>query len=240
MFSFWGECIMMVGVVLVTALITGFLIHRREERKVGEFQDKILKKQRDEVLNIYQTMRGWRHDYHNHIQTIKAYLSMNRIEETLTYLDHLEEDLDCIDIAIRTGNVSLDAILSSKLSIASKKEIRVDWKACLPRKITLTDIDLCTIVGNLLDNAMEACEKIPKEKRFLRVYIGVLRKQLYISVMNATGEKHRKKLSEFITTKQGNHGLGLRRIQTIIEKYNGYIKQENEPGVFATEILLPL
>ncbi len=230
-------CLALVG---LTAFLTTFLVKRREEKRMGEFQDLVLKKQRDEVQNIYQTMRGWRHDYHNHMQTIKAYLAMGKQQETLEYLDHLEEDLDSIDIAIRTGNVSVDAILSSKMSLASKGEIRVDCKATVPQALPVTDVHLCAIIGNLLDNAMEACRDVAPEKRFIRVYIGTFQQNLYISVTNATAMKVRKQLFELVTGKTGEHGFGLKRIDRIVDSYNGFVNRKNEPGVFATEILLPL
>lgn len=227
-------------VILITVLLTAWIVHRHEEKRLGEFQDKILKKQREEVQNIYQTMRGWRHDYHNHMQTIKIYLEQQQIQETLTYLDHLEEDLDSIDIAIRTGNVSVDAILSSKVSIAAKMNINVNYKAVVPKELKVTDVHLCAIIGNLLDNAIEACEKVVETKRFLRIYIGVFKQQLYISVTNATTATRRRKLHELISEKQGEHGLGLKRIDNIAGKYGGFVNRKNEPGVFVTEVLLPL
>ncbi|MBQ7934448.1 MAG: GHKL domain-containing protein [Lachnospiraceae bacterium] len=229
-----------VVLVLFTVLVTAYLVHRREEKRMGEFQDIILKKQREEVQNIYQTMRGWRHDYHNHMQIIKAYLDRNQVRETLDYLEHLEEDLDSIDIAIRTGNVSVDAILSSKVSIASKRKIEVNYKAVVPKELQVSDVHLCAIIGNLLDNAIEACEKVEESKRFIRVYLGVFKGQLYISVTNATNATRRRKLYELITEKQGEHGLGLKRIDRIAASYDGYVNRKNEPGVFATEVLLPL
>lgn len=229
-----------VVLILLTALITALLVHRKEEKRMGEFQDNILKKQREEVQNIYQTMRGWRHDYHNHMQMIKAYLDQNQVRETLEYLDHLEEDLDSIDIAIRTGNVSVDAILSSKVSIAAKKNITVNYKAVVPKELQVSDVHLCAIIGNLLDNAIEACEKVEESGRFIRIYLGVFKEQLYISVTNATNATKRRKLHELITEKQGEHGLGLKRIDRIAAAYDGYVNRKNEPGVFATEVLLPL
>jgi hypothetical protein len=76
--------------------------------------------------------------------------------------------------------------------------------------------------------------------RFLRVYMCVQKQQLYISVSNATNEVIRKLDREYITNKRGNHGHGLRRINLIVEKHQGYINRQNEPGVFATEIMLPM
>jgi len=246
--------------ILLSVFITILIFRKRCEKRLESFQDNVLKKQRDEVQNIYQTMRAWRHDYHNHMQSIKALLSMGKEEELSEYLDNLEKDLDSIDIAIRTGNVGLDAILSSKVSIARKNNIEVNCTAKVPKELKITDVHLCAIVGNLMDNAIEACEKIARNKEksalgleqsqnmdancqpkpFIRVYIGLFKSQLYISVTNSTSEKRRKKLSELITSKTGEHGFGLHRIDKIAEKYDGYVNRKNEPGVFATEVMLPV
>lgn len=227
---------------VVSVILTVLILKNKYDRRLSDFQDSVLKKQRDEVQNIYQTMRAWRHDYHNHMQSIKAMLEMGKKEELSEYLDNLEKDLDSIDIAIRTGNVGLDAILSSKVSIARKNNIEVNCTAKVPADLKISDVHLCAIVGNLMDNAIEACEKISEgsKPRFIRVYIGLFKSQLYISVTNSTCEKHRKRLSELVTSKLGEHGFGLRRIDKLAEKYDGYVNRKNEPGVFATEVMLPL
>ena len=188
-----------------------FLSHYLERKNI-EYQNQLLARQVEEVQNIYLTMRGWRHDYHNHLQSMKAYVEM--------------------------GNVNLDAILNSKISLAEKNGIRVDYKAACPANLTVSDIDLCALIGNLIDNAVEACEGLADP--YIRLYIGVLKNQLYISVTNATKDTVRKLDSEYITTKRGNHGHGLKRINLVVEKYEGYINRQNEPGVFVTEIMLPL
>jgi sensor histidine kinase regulating citrate/malate metabolism len=101
-----------------------------------------------------------------------------------------------------------------------------------------------------MDNAIEACEKMrcstnckdPEKAvpRFIRVYIGLFKSQLYISVTNSTKEIKRRRVTELVTSKLGEHGFGLRRIDKIVEHYDGYVNRKNEPGVFATEVLLPL
>ena len=230
------------GAAVISVILTLLILKNKYDKRLSDFQDSVLKKQRDEVQNIYQTMRAWRHDYHNHMQTIKALLSMGKKQELSEYLDNLEKDLDSIDIAIRTGNVSLDAILSSKVSIARKNFIDVNCTAKVPENLKISDVHLCAIVGNLMDNAIEACEKITAGavQKFIRVYIGLFKSQLYISVTNSTCEKYRRRLSELVTSKLGEHGFGLRRIDKIAEKYDGYVNRKNEPGVFATEVMLPL
>lgn len=217
------------------------------EEKTIAYQNALLERQVQEVQNIYRTMRGWRHDYHNHLQSMKAYVKMGEYGRLEEYLALLENDLDHVNQLIESGNVNLDAILNSKLSLALKNGIAVDYTAECPEHLAVSDIDLCALIGNLIDNAVESCEKVVKAREeggkdtpFLRLYIGVLKKQLYISVANATTETVRKPDSEYFTNKRGNHGHGLRRINLVVEKYGGYINRQNEPGVFVTEIMLPL
>ncbi len=89
---------MLVLVAIVAAVFSVFLtiliLKKKYDRRLSDFQDSVLKKQRDEVQNIYQTMRAWRHDYHNHMQSIKAMLEMGKKKELSEYLDNLEKDLD--------------------------------------------------------------------------------------------------------------------------------------------------
>ncbi len=236
--------IMILLLSLILLALTVFLLYhildRIYARQIAAYQNKLMKNEVDEVHNIYLTMRGWRHDYHNHMQSIKAYLAMDNLEEARAYLDRLEQDLDDINLLFNTGNINADAILNSKISLAIKKGIQVDYKATVPKELAVSDIDLCVVIGNLIDNAVESCEKVEPENQFIRLYIGILRKQLYLSVSNATNEVVRKFDEEYITTKRGNHGHGLKRINNIVDKYDGYINRKNEPGVFVTEIMLPL
>lgn len=153
----------------------------------------------------------------------------------------MSDDISLCVIAIRTGNVSVDAILSSKLAVATKHDIEINCKANVPKQLTVSDVDLCVIIGNLIDNAVESCEKLKEgQRRFVRIYIGIFKEQLYISVSNVTNEVIRKLDKDFISKKRGNHGHGLKRIDNIVEKYDGFINRKNEPGTFATEIMLPL
>lgn len=215
-------------------------LRKSYEDNAMEYQNRVLNRQVEEVQNIYLTMRGWRHDYHNHLQTLKAHLKVGNVQLAQEYLEKLEVDLDQVSELIQSGNVRLDAILNSKLSLAMNQDIEVNYKARVPEHLTVTDLDLCVVIGNLIDNAVESCEKVTDGRRFMRLYIGVLRNQLYISVTNATSELVRKMDEEYITNKRGNHGHGLKRINLIVEKYDGYINRKNEPGIFVTEIMLPL
>ncbi|MFR7899315.1 MAG: GHKL domain-containing protein [Ruminococcus sp.] len=101
-------------------------------------------------------------------------------------------------------------------------------------------MDLCCIIGNLFDNAIEASLQLPKEKRLIRIYMDMKNTQLYISFTNFTAGKKLKKLGNlFKSTKGDGHGLGLIRIDDIVKRSDGYISRNSEDGAFTTEILLP-
>lgn len=232
------------GIAALIFVLLEYLLQRimkREEDKTIIYQNKLMKQQMDEIENIYMTMRGWRHDYHNHLQSLKGYLSLNKVEQMKNYLNELETDLDSIDTLYHSGNLQLDSILNAKLAIAEKGQIRIHCDASIPPQLHVSDLDLCVILGNLLDNAIESCRKIKDpDERFIRVYIGILKKQLYISITNATSETVKQRTDHYFTTKRGDHGHGLKRVDQVVKKYDGYLNRQNEPGVFATEIVLPL
>lgn len=224
--------------------IMNVVFGRMLERRMAEYQNDLLTKHCDEVQHIYKTMRGWRHDYHNHMQTMLALLDADASSQVRLkdYLLKLSDDLIMVDAVIKTGNIMVDAILNSKLSLIQSKKIAIHAKAIVPPEIKISEIDLCVIIGNLLDNAMEACLKEANEsKRFIRVFIGILKGELYISVTNAVGGEVKKIGKTYLSTKNSTaHGLGLMRIDHIVEKYHGYMNRQHEEGVFATEIMLPL
>ena len=213
---------------------------RRIDRQIASYQQELVETHYREVDNMYRQIRGWRHDYRNHIQTMKAYAAAEDWEAIRRYLDLLDQDLTAVDTVIKTGNPMADAILNSKISLARSKHIQVVADACIPVKLKSSEIDLCCILGNLFDNAIEASLQLPEERRLIRVYMDIKSTQLYISFTNFTAGKKLKRVGRlFPTTKGEGHGFGLVRIDAIVERLGGYISRNSEDGAFTTEILLP-
>lgn len=210
------------------------------DKQIAKYQRDLIETHYAEVENMYNQIRGWRHDYRNHIQTMKAYAASNDMEAIKSYLDSLDTDLSTIDTVIKTGNAMADAILNSKISLAKSKRISVHADAYIPLALKTSEIDLCVILGNLFDNAIEASLELPEEKRLIRIYMDMKNTQLYISFTNFTASKKLKKINGiFSTTKGDGHGFGLIRIDNIIERLDGYISRNSESGAFTTEILIP-
>lgn len=216
------------------------IFSKKIDNQIELYQRELIETHYKEVDNMYKKMRGWRHDYRNHIQMMKALASNGDLEGIKAYLDELDTDLNTVDTVIKTGNAMADAILNSKISLAQSKDINVNVDAHIPVKLKMSELDLCCIIGNLFDNAIEASLELPPEQRMIRVYMDMKGSQLYISFTNLTAGKKLKKIGNlFSTTKGEGHGLGLIRMDGIVDRLGGYLSRNSEDGAFTTEILIP-
>ena len=235
----WGGALLEVSLFF---LVEGTLYFYKKgfEYRTEQFRSELMEHSYGEIRNIYMDMRGWRHDYHNHMQVMKARLDMGGMEGLGKYLEELEQELDRVDTLVKSGNLMADAILNSKLTLARRHGISINCKAKLPERLPVEDVDLCVILGNLLDNAIEACGQVEEGGRFLRIYMTVNKTQFYLSVQNSAKEDPDFDQRNYISRKRGNHGLGMKRVKAAVDKYQGYLKLANEPGIFAAEATMPL
>jgi len=213
-------------------------MRKRTYLKLVEYQTEQSRQHLEEVRSIHQQMRGYKHDFHHHLQALKGQLEAGEIDRAMAYIEQLDDHLMNVDTLLKTGNVSLDAILSAKLSQAKAEGIAVTVKANVPDDLLISDLELSILVGNLLDNAIEACRKASGEK-FIRVFMGMKGKMLYFSMLNSAGEKRKKVGSLFSSGKSGVHGFGLRRAEAILDEHGGWCKYNSEDGAFTSEFLVP-
>ena len=234
--------IMIIIIIFILYLLYKFLMPRLVDKRISTYQNELLENHISEIDDLYHKIRGWRHDYHNHIQIMIAYLELGKTKEMIKYLRDLDKDLSTIDQVIKAGNIMVDSILNTKISIAEKNNIRVDADAVVSDKISISDIDLCVIIGNLLDNAIEASLTVEDEgRRFIRIYIAEKMDQFYIYVSNSHSGEIKKMGNRYFTTKdERQRGYGLIRIDGIVKKNQGMINRQSEKDIFATEIILPL
>lgn len=210
------------------------------DKRIAAYQRELIETHYREVENMYRQIRGWRHDYRNHIQMMKVLAASGDMDALKVYLDELDTDLNTVDTVVKTGNPMADAILNSKISLARSRNIPTQVDAHIPVKLKMSELDLCCIIGNLFDNAMEASMALPEEKRLIRVYMDMKGTQLYISFTNFTAAKKLSKVGRgFKTSKGEGHGFGLVRMDDIVSRYDGYLSRNSEDGAFTTEILVP-
>ena len=216
------------------------LFSKQIDKRIAAYQRELIETHYQEVENMYRQIRGWRHDYRNHIQTMKVLAANGDMDAIKVYLDELDTDLNTVDTVVKTGNAMADAILNSKISLAKDRQITVQCDAHVPVRLKMSELDLCCIIGNLFDNAIEASLSLPEDQRLIRVYMDVKGTQLYISFTNLISTKMLAKVGKVFKTSKGDgHGFGLVRIDNIIERLDGYLSRNSEDGAFTTEILIP-
>ena len=225
--------------VFLTVLYLIIKIFLLAHRQNAVLQQMELQKQFGEKTIVGdEELRRFRHDYRNHLIVINAYLQNGRIDEASAYLAAINSRIDGILNKIVTGNFVADAILNHKAVAAAADDITIQFDGAIPGN-GIANEDLCTILANLLDNAIEACRKLPAgtEKQ-----IGVkgtgLNDNFLLHVENATS-LHEVPAN---TTKRDsrNHGIGLRNVTRVAKKYSGSLCCKAENGVFSADVRLSL
>ncbi len=216
------------------------LLSKYIDKRLAAYQNTMAAGYFNEVNNMYNQIRSWKHDYKNHISVMRNYLLSGEHEALLNYMNKLDEGLTSIDTVVKTGNRMADAILNSKISLAQSNKVPVIAEAQIFTALTTPETDLCIIIGNLFDNAIEASLALPEAERMIRIFMEMKDTWLYMSFTNLTAtKKQRKKNGRYISKKGKNHGFGLLNIDHIVDRHGGYINRNSEDGAFTTEILLP-
>lgn len=232
-----------VALVIVCMILVVVIIVQKKELGFHKMQQRELDQYATEVESIYRQMRGVRHDYRNHLQVIAAFAETGQISELKDYIQQLTNELNQVDTIIRTGNTMIDALVNTKLTRAEEQGVELYATAIAPRELSIENVDLAIIIGNLLNNAIEATTQrsdvqVNDAKQFIRLYIAPMKQTLYISVTN-TMLKNPK--PQFMSLKAPNRqGYGIHRIDQAVEKNNGLVNRQWEDGVFVTEITIPL
>lgn len=239
-FLFASNSLVWVVIILSTALLVSitFNIKNYWDEKNEDNRENELIQYTLEVETIYNKMRGIRHDYRNNLQVMQAFLETGELDSLGKYLAELVNEMNQVDTIIRTGNVLIDSLVNTKMSIAKNNGVNVDATAFAPKELTIDATDIATILGNLLNNAIEATMHSKNQDKFIRIYIAPMKDMLYINVTNSMDKSPK---INFTSIKAPNRmGFGLRRIDATVKKYNGFLNRQWEEGVFSTEVTLPL
>ena len=188
------------------------------------------------LSNQQEEMRKLSHDMKHYVHAMKK----NNNNEDLQHIENIERKLSEYESFYDTGHPALDALLHAKNNEMKNLGICFTTSIILPAEININSYDLCVVLGNALDNAIEACEKIEEiEKRSVNLRIDSHEKYISIYVENPSNEKF-VPTSERKTTKKNplGHGYGLDSIRTIAQKYDGDVGVECENGCFILSLLL--
>jgi hypothetical protein len=196
-----------------------------------------------ELSAMHADLRTWRHEYDNNLIALRALIEGKSPEKALEYLDRVSVDSVRESVMLQTGSPVLDAVVSSKLLLARSRGIDVSIQAVYPENNRVEDNDLCAIAGNLLDNAIEACERMgeTQQTRFISFSLLMKGKNLVLSILNSYDGEIKRDRERFVTLKDKRfHGIGIQYVDSIVDKYQGHVLREYRDCVFETHVMLPL
>ena len=235
--------IFLLGINYIMYELCGSLERETEvmtQARLYEQQLVLYNEEAKEREQEYFRYRKIRHDMKNHLIGLRSLIKEGDVQRAENYLDGLLDDIEIVEEKICSGNVVVDTLVNAKYTLAKKMHIKTDIQVCIPNEFKFQDKHLMVILGNIIDNAIEASMKLPEEERYIKLIILYQKKMLNILIINNyNGRTRKNKWGEFITTKdeQVYHGLGLSAIKQAIDYYNGEVKITEKNGKFQVSLI---
>jgi two-component system, LytTR family, sensor histidine kinase AgrC len=218
---------------------TSSLAHKKKQAELELEQKKWETAYLEQAYCTYNVLSAWKHDYQNHMEVLQNFLKNKQYQEMEEYLSQMNTEIGPSMQIHYSGNSVVDAVLSNKLFLAKNKGIQVNSVAVLPGKLLISDVQLSSILGNLLDNAIEAQDSITRP--FINVSIRRERGMLQIRVENSANGRYVYLHGRLVSSKKGkHHGMGMANIRSIIESAGGIMDIQPEADRFTVKILLPM
>lgn len=236
--------------IVSLGIISGNYVRRSfnamAEKARLEYQVEAIERQLDMQRQQYakitehnHAIKAQRHDLRHHIAAIKGYSSSNNKEGLNSYLDKLLKDIPSEDGIILCENFAVNAVASHYFSLARKHGINISARIAIPAENGIVqDSDLCIIIGNLLENAIEACKKVTPNERFIRINSRMNYGTLIITMDNSFYGKLNNSEGVFLSTKREGEGTGLSSVIAISKKYGGEARFEAKDNVFLSSVYL--
>lgn len=234
-------------IILFTVNILVFFLYdtllkeyeNRIERLLLKQQNEYYIKQFEIMDQVWKSTRVQRHDMKNHFLALQGYLEKENTDKALVYINQLVESTSFDKEIARSGNVDVDSILNYKINEAKNKGIDVALKLEIPMHMNIRSVDMVVILGNLLDNAIDATSKLRKDKR-IRMELIYKKNVLFISERNTFNGYVAKEGTTLLTTHKDkdNHGIGLNNIHKVLKAYDGEMEISYTGHEFCTDILV--
>jgi len=243
-----GACVLTIG-MLVYAIYHAL---RSTELLEYEWRHKMLEEQLNRQLFHYksyqkytESFRSFQHDYRSMMASLKALVRAGENEQAIGLINSLYDGMqNQVRMHKRySDNVVLDAILQDAANLCEEMKIRFSFQVSVPRSTGLSLHDAIRIFSNITSNAIEACEKLPVEQRFIEITSRNDAQWSTLEAVNAYDGNTCMENKEFVTTKpeSQNHGLGLRIIRDVVEELGGFMvcDADAERKVFRIRVHIP-
>ena len=234
---------------IIGCLIFVYILFRLlfiDEKKKHDYELVIMQAKylQDNYQSLHKEQKEYAqnyHDFNNHLIALKSLISDGSYEEALAYINKVQRPMHAVNNLTRTGVDIVDAILNVKEQFARNHGISIHIQADFPSDSNLEPADICAILSNLLDNAIEACLKIPEcGERFIRFSCGSNNNIFAIKVKNSVLKDPFDKNGRLPTTKENKktHGLGLKSVASAAERYDGIATYSCKDNIFVAIVTL--
>lgn len=243
-----------IGILLFLGELSAITIYQkytklqmeREKHFMEQQQVKAMKSRLEEAEGFYGSIRKIRHEMRSHMTTIKGLVAAEHYPEVEKYIEKLDESIGELEFSIVTGNAVTDVIINDMHRKAQESEIRFEVDFTYKDTDRVSVFDLGIILHNLLDNAIEACRKVDKEKRYVRLFLKHKNDFLLLTVENSFDGEIKNSADGFPQTVKDvslpeilmEHGVGLRNVSDIAEQYLGTMDIKAKGGVFKVMVML--
>lgn len=217
-------------------------------RKIEHHRSRMLTNHAEEITELYnqscldrEEQAKRTHEYKNVLLAIEGLLAAGKYTEATEYVKKINDGYFGVANVVNTGNAVVNAVFNTKYSEAVRKGIIVRFDINDLAEIRIEYTDLVTVLANLLNNAIEACEKCDANNRIIIVVIKVINeKELMISIKNTYSGKIHMIKGRYLSTKKDseNHGFGLENVRNVVDKLNGYIDINNDDDFFAVTVVV--
>lgn len=235
-----------IVIIMFAIMISVFLLYEKQikffdednRKKVLEVQNIYYQKQLEYTLLTEHATRSLRHDMKDHLLAISSLAANNNDLAVVQYVDSRNHLFSPVAGSVSSGNVVIDSIVNSKLSLAAKKEIDLKADIAVPAKLSIDDIDITILLGNLLDNAIENFDQSAGKPIQFRLRYDKGRLLLHCENPYAGTLRHRGSSYDTGKTDRDKHGFGLQNINNVVAKYDGELKISEEDHLFCADLLL--
>lgn len=234
--------------VLVANMVGVFVIFHRKRSSYYKWISENQKEAFSKEYSYFQEYKGkqeetirFRHDFQNHMLIMQKMIQNEEYERAENYFSELSGTAGMSEQKIVTGNEMLDMLLCIKQQELFEKEIQVTMEGKFPNQCLLKPVEGCILFSNLLDNAIEANQKVDGN-RFIKIRANVINESLYFEMENPMSGELKRDGDRLITTKEnpGEHGIGLENVLEIVKKYHGQYHIEGQKNIFLIQLIFPV
>lgn len=240
--------IMVITVIFVINIIVFHLYERLQESYKNRLAAAVFEQEKEFYYQHCRYMeqsaenaRSFRHDTKNHLLSIAELIKSGKSEQAADYIYTLTGDkLNADAVFSDTGNIAIDSVINYKLNEAKANDIQVEADVSVPKNLLLEPSDITAIIGNLMDNAIEAACYLEKSERRITVGINYEKGRLFVEVANTYDGTLIRRNGALISRKQDktSHGYGLKNVERTLEKYNGCLYHEQEMQMFKVTAMM--